>query len=323
MAIPVFIISGFLGSGKTTFINCSLESAPAHLKIMILVNEFGTISIDRKIIKADSNNIVDLSGGCICCGLCLELMASLRFALDVFKADIILIESTGLAYPREITRQALTPAFEGRIQFGGIITLADASSIKLDEHPVVREQLKSANVVILNKIDLIESSNLVRVRGKINALMPTESILFETSFGRIDFDEVFTKKYDDTHLQRKDIMPLSKDFDSTAGYATITFVRHEALHLGTLLKLYGACENKIIRSKGFVITEKGGIELQLSKSGMDVKDTRKSIKRTELVLITKEKDKAYVEGQFREFFDKILRFPQAYKQAYKKNRVRK
>jgi G3E family GTPase len=306
MSVPIFVISGFLGSGKTTFINYSLEYAPLDLKIMVLVNEFGTISIDRKIIKADPDNIVDLSGGCICCGLFLELMASLRFALDVFKADIILIESTGLAFPREITRQALTPAFEGRIQFGGIITLVDASSIQLDEHPVVREQLKSANVVIVNKIDLIESSDLVRVRGKIRALMPSESILFETSFGRIDFNEIFTQKYDDTHLHRKDIMPLSKDFDSTAGFATITFVRHGALHLGTLLKLYDACGNKIIRSKGFVITERGGVELQLSKSGIEVKDTRKPIKRTELVLITKEKDKAYVEDKFREFFDKNI-----------------
>ena len=304
MAVPVFIISGFLGSGKTTFINYSLESAPARLKIMVLVNEFGTISIDRKIIKADPNNIVDLSGGCICCGLFLELMASLRFALDVFKADIILIESTGLAFPGEVARQALTPAFEGRIQFGGIITLVDASSIQLDEHPVVREQLKAANVVILNKIDLIESSDLVRVRGKIKALMPSDSVLFETRFGRIDYDEIFTKKYDATHLHRKDILPFSKDFDSTAGYAVISFVRHEALHLRTLLKLYDTCGNKIIRSKGFVITERGGVELQLSKSGIEVKDTRKPIKRTELVLIVRKGNKEYIEDKFRKVFIK-------------------
>jgi G3E family GTPase len=307
MSVPIFVISGFLGSGKTTFINYSLEYAPLDLKIMVLVNEFGTISIDRQIIKADPNNIVDLSGGCICCGLFLELMASLRFALDVFKADIILIESTGLAFPGEIARQALTPAFEGRIQFGGIITLMDASSIQLDEHPVVRKQLKSANVVILNKIDLIESSDLVQIREKIKSLMPSESLLFETSFGRIDFNEIFATKYDDTHLHRNDIMPLAEDFDSTAGFATITFVRHEALQLSILLKLYDACGNKIIRSKGFVITERGGgMELQLSKSGIEVKDTRKPIKRTELVLITKEKDKAYVEGKFRKLFDKNI-----------------
>jgi len=271
---------------------------------MVLVNEFGTISIDRKIIKTDPNNIVDLSGGCICCGLFLELMASLRFALESFKADIILIESTGLAFPREIARQALTPAFEGRIQFGGIITLMDASNIQLDDYPVVREQLTAANVVILNKIDLIDGGTLVQVREKIKALMPSESILFETSFGRIDFNDIFSKKYDDTHLHHKDIMPLSKDFDSTAGFATITFVRHEALHLGTLLKLYDACGNKIIRSKGFVITERGGVELQLSKSGIEVKDTRKPIKRTELVLIVREGDKKFTEDKFKKVFIK-------------------
>jgi G3E family GTPase len=306
MSVPIFVISGFLGSGKTTFINNCLESAPSRLKIMVLVNDFGAISIDRKIIKADPDNIVDLSGGCICCGLFTELMSSLRFALDVLKADLIMIESTGLAFPAEITRQALTPAFGGRLQFGAIITLIDAAGMQLDEHPLVGEQLKAANIVIVNKIDLIDTGTLVKVRKKLKSILPAECILLETSFGRIPYDEIFTKKYGDTQLHRKDIIPPSQKTDSTDGYATISLVHHDPLPLDRLIELYDACGNKIIRSKGFLVTETGGLELQLSKSGVEVKNTRVSVERTELVLITREKDKAYIEGKFREFFDKRI-----------------
>ena len=122
MPTPIYVISGFLGAGKTTLINNLLESAPDDARIMVLVNEFGSIAIDREIIKADPINIVDLSGGCICCGMFTELMASLWFALDDLKADVILIESTGLALPQQIARRALSPVFEGRVELGGIVT---------------------------------------------------------------------------------------------------------------------------------------------------------------------------------------------------------
>ena len=142
MPTPIYVISGFLGAGKTTLINNLLESAPHSARIMVLVNEFGRISIDKKIIKADPFNIVDLSGGCICCGMVTELIASLRFALDELRADVILIESTGLAVPQEIARQALSPVFEGRVEDGGIITVVDAGSVLMRITRSLRRSLK-------------------------------------------------------------------------------------------------------------------------------------------------------------------------------------
>jgi hypothetical protein len=127
---------------------------------MVLVKEFGSISIDRRVIKADPLNIVDLSGGCVCCGMSLELMASLKFALDTLKADIILIEGTGLAIPQEIARQALTPVFEGRLEFGGIITVVDAGSLLSEESPILWKQLEAAIVIVVNKIDLLDADSL-------------------------------------------------------------------------------------------------------------------------------------------------------------------
>jgi len=302
MPTPVYVISGFLGSGKTTLINTILDTSPVDKKIMVLVNEFGSISIDRKIIKADPNNVVDLSGGCICCGLFLELVSSLRFALDTLFADTILIESTGLAIPREIARQALSPAFEGRIEFGGIITVVDANSILTCQYPIIKEQLKEANVVILNKIDLVDWKTLVRARKMIRSMVLPDSRLIETSFCKVGYHEIVSQRYNDSRIIEYARTP-PRQYDSTAGFATLSFVRHRPLHRDTLLNLYERLGNKIIRSKGFILTESGKMELQFSNNVISLRATQQPIQRTELILILHENDKDLIENEFRKIFE--------------------
>lgn len=301
MPTPVYVISGFLGSGKTTLINTILDTAPVDKKLMVLVNEFGSISIDRRIIKVDPNNVVDLSGGCICCGLFLELVSSLRFALDTLFADIILIESTGLAVPGEIARQALSPAFEGRIEFGGIITVVDTSSILTCQYPVIKKQIKTANVVILNKTDLIDQKTLDHARKMIRSMVLPESRLIETSFCKVGYDEIISQRYDDSRII-EDVRIPPRQYDSTAGFATVSFVRHRPLHRNTLFDLYGRLGNKIIRSKGFILTESGKMELQFSNNVMSLRATQHPVQRTELILILHENDKDLIENEFRKIF---------------------
>lgn len=301
MPTPVYVISGFLGSGKTTLINTILDTTPVDKKLMVLVNEFGSISIDRRIIKVDPNNVVDLSGGCICCGLFLELVSSLRFALDTLFADIILIESTGLAVPGEIARQALSPAFEGRIEFGGIITVVDTSSILTCQYPVIKKQIKTANVVILNKTDLIDQKTLDHARKMIRSMVLPESRLIETSFCKVGYDEIISQRYDDSRII-EDVRIPPRQYDSTAGFATVSFVRHRPLHRNTLFDLYGRLGNKIIRSKGFILTESGKMELQFSNNVMSLRATQHPVQRTELILILHENDKDLIENEFRKIF---------------------
>ena len=301
MPTPIYVISGFLGAGKTTLINNLLESAPYSSRIMVLVNEFGSISIDKKIIKADPFNIVDLSGGCICCGMIIELIASLRFALDELRADVILIESTGLAVPQEIARQALSPVFEGRVEGRGIITVVDAGSVLIEDYPIIEAQLKEANVVVLNKVDRIDSNTLVEVRDRIKLITPLECRLFETSFGRISYNDIFDRRFDSPHIPYTKTRP--EEFDSTAGFATVSLVRSSITDADELIEFYQKHRHKIIRSKGFVMTENGGVEVQLSTSGIEVKDIQKPIQRTELVLIVKERDKEFIESEIRKVLD--------------------
>jgi len=282
-------------------INNLLESAPNSNRIMVLVNEFGGISIDKKIIKADPSNIVDLSGGCICCGMFTELIASIRFALDEVRADVILIESTGLAVPQEIARQALSPFFEERVECGGIITVVDAGDVLKTDYPIIEAQLKEANVVVLNKMDLIDSKMLVEARNRIKLITNPKSSLFETSFSRISYDDIFTRRYDSSHITYTKTRP--GEFDSTEGFATICLVRSSPVNAHDLIEFYRKQHHKIIRSKGFVMTEKGGMEVQLSRSSIEVKEIQKPMQVTELVLIVKEEDKEFIESMIGKVFD--------------------
>ena len=301
MPTPICVISGFLGAGKTTLINNLLDSAPPSARIMVLVNEFGRISIDKKMIKAEPANIVDLSGGCICCGLVTELIASLRFALDELRADVILIESTGLAVPQEIARQALSPVFEGRVENGGIITVVDAGSVLKADYPIIETQLKEANVVVLNKIDLIDSKTLGEVRERIKWITNPNCSLFETRFGGISYQDIFTRRYDRPDIPDTKTRP--GDFDSTAGFAPVCFVRSSPISADELIAFYQKQHHRIIRSKGLVMTERGGVEVQLSKGGIEVKEIQKPIQLTELVLIAKEEDKEFIESEIRKVLD--------------------
>ena len=301
MPTPVYVISGFLGSGKTTLLNHLLKTAPHNARIMVLVNEFGRISIDKKMLETDPSNIVDLSGGCICCGLVVELIASLRFALDEFRADVILIETTGLAAPQEVARQALSPVFEGRVGGGGIITVVDAGSVLKEDYPIIEAQLKEAKVVVLNKIDRIDSKGLAEVRDRIKRIANPNCNLFETSFGRIFYNDILALQHDGPQMTYTETRP--GESDSTAGFATVCLVRSSPVNADGLIGFYQRNHHKIIRSKGFVMTEKGNVEVQLSKSGVEVKEIQKHIHMTELVLIVKEADKEFIESKIREVFD--------------------
>ena len=278
-------------------INSLLETAPHSARIMVLVNEFGRISIDKKMIKAAPLNIVDLSGGCICCGMVTELISSLRFALDEFRAEVILIESTGLAVPQEIARQALSPVFEGRVEDGGIITVVDAGGVLEADYPIIETQLKEANVVVLNKIDLIDSKTLAKVRDRIKMITTPNCPLYETSFGRISYDDIIHQRPDSLPISFTETRP--EEFDSTAGFAAVCLVRSSPINANDLIEFYQKQRHKIIRSKGFVMTEKGGVEVQLSRSGIEVKEIQKPIQITELVLIVKEEDKEFIESKIR------------------------
>ncbi|NBZ85963.1 cobalamin biosynthesis protein CobW [Stagnihabitans tardus] len=190
--IPVTVITGFLGAGKTTLIR-HLMANPQGKRLAVLVNEFGTVGVDGEILKscADENcpeeNIVELANGCICCTVAEDFIPTIEALLRLPKRpDHILIETSGLALPKPLLKAFDWPGIRSLITVDGVITLADAEAvangvfagelteaqIAAGEHDtplgeVFEDQLACADIVLLTKADLAGEAGLEAARKVI------------------------------------------------------------------------------------------------------------------------------------------------------------
>lgn len=171
--IPVTIITGFLGSGKTTLLNHIL-SQQEGLKIAVLVNEFGEIGIDHDLIIATEDNIVELNNGCICCTINQDLIATVDQILNrEQKVDYLIVETTGIADPLPIALTFLATNLRPKTRLDSIITLADCENFSLDkfEHSEAAiSQFTYADIVLLNKTDLVDVNTIKNIESKITNL---------------------------------------------------------------------------------------------------------------------------------------------------------
>ncbi|MEM7521462.1 MAG: CobW family GTP-binding protein [Pseudomonadota bacterium] len=153
--LPLTVIGGYLGAGKTTLIN-RLLAEPHGRRLMVMVNDFGAINIDQSLIAAQSEDLIALSNGCVCCTMGADLYMAIGDALDrVPRADHLIIEASGVADPKAIANTALA---EPDLSYGGIITLVDALNIGglLRDDLVaaqVRQQIAAADLVFHTKGD--------------------------------------------------------------------------------------------------------------------------------------------------------------------------
>jgi G3E family GTPase len=163
-SIPVTVIGGYLGSGKTTLLNRVLRQTVGR-RIAVLVNDFGDIGIDGDLIAAADGDTITLTNGCVCCMIGSDLMTALWSVRDrEDPPDHVVIEASGIADPAPISHHALTPGFD----LDGIVVLLDAETVRRRErHPVVgrtiRRQLAAADVLVLNKTDLVSAAQLAEL----------------------------------------------------------------------------------------------------------------------------------------------------------------
>ena len=166
--LPVTVITGFLGSGKTTLVKHILTNQHG-LRTAVIVNEFSELGIDSELIVSADDDMVELENGCICCSINNNFMDSIfRILARDRKVDYLVVETTGLADPLPVVLTFLRTEFRDLTRVDSIITVADAGSFCLDlfESEAARNQLRYGDVILLNKCDLVDAQRLHNARGE-------------------------------------------------------------------------------------------------------------------------------------------------------------
>src|SRR5471032_1294516 len=197
--IPVTVLTGYLGAGKTTLLNRIL-SEPHGKKYAVIVNEFGEIGIDNDLIIGADEEVFEMNNGCICCTVRGDLVRILDGLMKrKGKFDAIIIETTGLADPAPVAQTFFVDENVGRkTRLDAVVTVADAKWLKdrLKDAPEAKNQIAFADVILLNKTDLVTPGELEEIEARIRAINPyarlhrTEraNIALEEVLGRNAFD---------------------------------------------------------------------------------------------------------------------------------------
>lgn len=278
----VLLITGFLGSGKTTFLNRIISNFPKELKLTILMNEFGEIGIDGILVEGDDIDMLEISRGSIFC-VCVksDFIKGLYELNARIKPDILIIESTGVANPSDLRRDLQLPIFHGRFTFAEQICMIDAAHFleAFEVFASVEKQLSSSTVFIINKTDLVDSETVDKIKDLVRQHHPAP-LFFETTFSNIDMEslpslhrgkkdaqaellqeeptELLSEKNLDTFIST---LLENPDLESTPpdNLASVTY-RWHGNDLSEIGSMAGKLPSSVIRAKGFIKT-KGQVQL--------------------------------------------------------------
>ena len=215
MKIPATVITGFLGAGKTTLIRHMLENADGK-RIALVINEFGDLGIDREVITGcgiegcEDDDVVELANGCICCTVADDFLPAMEKLLDrEDPPDHIVIETSGLALPKPLVKAFTWPEVRSRVTVDGVVAVVDAPAVaedrfahdpeavaeqregdeNLDHHSPLEElfedQLAAADMVLLNKSDLLDEARLQEAEGRVEKELPRAVKIVRTAHGKL------------------------------------------------------------------------------------------------------------------------------------------
>ncbi|WP_342599852.1 GTP-binding protein [Psychrobacillus sp. FSL H8-0483] len=263
--IPVYILSGFLGSGKTTVLLNMLE----HCKNKgqhpgIILNELGQENVEGHLFE--DKKVVELLNGCICCTIqddLKETMDNLIAEMDSSPLDVLFIEGTGVANPLEIQESLLSKPYIDQFEIMSIITVLDAShyleyqsvfSSSAEVRKLMKEQMVCGSLLLLNKTDLIRSEQLDKVIQKITKIAGVETELVKCSYGQIEAGMLFEKRFQSISIGKQ-----HSDIDHHHHHhSTVQAIKLEdfpAFQQKTFEKWLKQLPNNVLRGKGIVEIE--------------------------------------------------------------------
>lgn len=269
MSTPITILTGFLGAGKTTLLNHLLAQAQG-VRLGVLVNDFGVLNIDAQLVVGlDSQQTVQLSNGCICCSIRGDLVSAVETLLNQAEPpDALLIEASGVSDPAEIILTLAESTLKQRTHIDGILTVIDAeqfTSLKGRQRQLADQQVQTADVVILNKTDLVNEADLRTLEAHIRQQVPQARLLFarhaqvplELLWGVAQERALPNTPTHAIHVHEAgEHAPVSdaphEHLDHHTVFDTWHWTCAEALDLGAFQRLLDDLPTSIFRLKGFV-----------------------------------------------------------------------
>jgi G3E family GTPase len=249
-SLPFTVIGGYLGAGKTTLLNQLLTNA-AGLRVAVLVNDFGSVNIDAELIRSHEGDTINLANGCLCCSLVngfASVIGEIRKRAEDF--DHMVIEASGVADPAKIAQYG--QMYE--LPLDGIIVVVDAEQVRTQAankyvgDTVVR-QFGQADLIVLNKTDLVTAEQLASLRAWLRELAP-RAPLVETVGAKVPID-LLLGAHEGRASASADAIE-SHDADHGHMYETWTIERAEPLSRQAIERFASGLGPDIYRAKGFV-----------------------------------------------------------------------
>jgi G3E family GTPase len=240
---PITLVTGPLGSGKTTLLRHILATRPA--RIAIVMNEFGEIAIDTKVIEGKNVRIAELGGGCVCCSLLGEFEAAVTEIITKVAPEIIIVETTGLAEPEALVFNIQEALPECRLD--GVISVIDADMlVRFPElGHTTRLQIEGADILLLNKIDLVDAKQIEPLETKLREINPSAAIV-RTERCRIDPELLFGIP----QSREKKIAPPRHEHQPE--FESFTFSSDNIFFRDCFERFADTLPANVIRAKGFV-----------------------------------------------------------------------
>jgi G3E family GTPase len=248
--VPILLVTGFLGAGKTTVVNHLLTHAEGR-RIAAVVNDFGAINIDAELIAGASDGVVSLANGCICCSLEGDLLRTLAALLRRDpQPEFIVIETSGVADPRDVVRNLMDPVIWKEAPLETVLCVVDATTrpAALDD-ALLRSQLRAADVVALSKVDLVDDAARAQLRDVIRALHPA-AVTVDALHGEVPAALLFPVDVDRAPAPR-DVGPRRPAVDR---FETLSWTSERPVSLPKLQQAIGRLAPKLARAKGLFET---------------------------------------------------------------------
>mmetsp|Transcript_1627 Transcript_1627/g.3540 ORF Transcript_1627/g.3540 Transcript_1627/m.3540 type:complete len:388 (-) Transcript_1627:328-1491(-) len=320
--VPVTILTGFLGSGKTTLMNHILKSPEHKLRFAIIENEFGEVGVDEKVLAEEADEeVIEVMNGCICCTVRGDLVQALKRLYQKVKSfDAVLIETTGLADPAPVAQTFFVDDFiSEKYKLDGIVTVVDSKHCMEhleEEKPEgveneAVEQVAFADRILLNKTDLVEAAQLEELEKKIKSINSNAEI-FRTEHSVIDPRKLLG--IGAFNLDR--VLQMDPEFLNTDGehqhdnsVSSISFKFEGELNIfmlqGWISDIMQTMANDLFRYKG-VISVKGhdhkwvfqGVHMLFASKFSDTKWKKNETRECRFVFIGRNLDKKVLEEGF-------------------------